>query len=245
MGFSRNADEKTPKKKQLKRRIFFTDKLDVILFLSPTSLRLQKHSNKEDGLLQICFFSIQRVNRGRLDVTAEAFEEIETFGLGAPAEFGQYTGALVNIVTKSGSNSFHGALSYYGQFQGLTADNNIKKVLDPSVPPEEAYLYPDSAYSYHRDKYLSAAINLGGPVVKDRLWFYGTFERQDEKTAYWNMPPGYAVKYPSNKVFFKLSAQLSSQHKLAGSIYWEDVESPYTPAYWKEPSTQGAEIGST
>jgi len=46
MGFPRNADEKTPKKKQLKRRIFFTGKLDFILFPSPTSLCLQKHSNK-------------------------------------------------------------------------------------------------------------------------------------------------------------------------------------------------------
>jgi hypothetical protein len=56
------------------------------------------------------------IGAGWLDVTAEAFEEIETFGFGTPAEFGQYTGVVVNIVTKSGSNSFHGALSYYGQF---------------------------------------------------------------------------------------------------------------------------------
>jgi hypothetical protein len=46
MGFPRNADEKTPKKKQLKRRIFFTGKLDFLLFPSPTSLCLQKHGNK-------------------------------------------------------------------------------------------------------------------------------------------------------------------------------------------------------
>jgi hypothetical protein len=49
----------------------------------------------------------------------------------------------------------------------LTADNNPWKVLDPSVPPEEAGNYPDSAYSYHVDEYLSAAVNLGGPIIKD------------------------------------------------------------------------------
>jgi outer membrane receptor for ferrienterochelin and colicin len=52
-----------------------------------------------------------------LDATAEAFEEVETFGVGAPAEYGQYTGSVVNIVTRSGSNSFHGTLSYYGQLR--------------------------------------------------------------------------------------------------------------------------------
>jgi hypothetical protein len=124
-----------------------------------------------------------------LDVTAEAFEEVETFGVGAPAEYGQFTGAVVNIVTKSGSNSFHGTLSYYGQFQGLTDDNNPWKVLDPSVPPEEAGNYPDSAYSFQIDKYLSASVNLGGPVFKDRLWFYGTYERQDDSKNWWNMYP--------------------------------------------------------
>jgi len=177
--------------------------------------------------------------------TQEAFEEVETLGMGAPAEYGSLTGAVVNVVTKSGGNTFHGALSYYGQFDALTADNNPWKVLDPSIPPEEAYLYPDSAYSYHRDRYLSAAINLGGPVVKDRLWFYGTFERQDEKTAYWNEYPGYATSYPASKAFFKLSAQPGSQHKLAGSIYWEDKEWPDSPAYWIAQSSLGVETAET
>jgi len=182
---------------------------------------------------------------GWVSTTQEAFEEVETFGMGAPAEYGSFTGAVVNVVTRSGGNSFHGALSYYGQFNALTADNNPWKVLDPSVPLEEAGNYPDSAYSYHRDKYLSAAINLGGPVVKDRLWFYGTFERQDEKTAYWNMFPGYAVSYPASKAFFKLSAQLSSRHKLAGSIYWEYSEWPDEPNYWTEQSSLGIEDANT
>jgi len=60
MGAPRNTDEKTPKTKQLKRRIFLTGKLDFFLSPSPTSFYLQKHSNKGDGLLQLCCFSTQR-----------------------------------------------------------------------------------------------------------------------------------------------------------------------------------------
>jgi hypothetical protein len=204
-------------------------------------------SNSESNSFQVdgVELSSPAIGTGWVEVTQEAFEEVETYGFGAPAEYGSFTGAVVNVVTKSGGNSFHGALSYYGQFDALTADNNPWKVLDPSVPPEEAYLYPDSAYSYHRDKYLSAAINLGGPVVKDRLWFYGTFERQDEKTAYWNMYPGYAISYPTSKVFFKLSAQLTSGHKLAGSIYWENLEWPESPNYWTAQSSLMVETAET
>ena len=173
--------------------------------------------------------------------TQEAFEEIETYGLGAPAEYGSFTGAVVSVVTKSGGNTFHGALSYYGQFDFLTADNNPWKVLDPNVPPEDAGDYPDSAYSYHRDKYYYASFNLGGPIVKDRLWFYGTFERNDEKGAGWNTFPDYAVSVPANKAFFKLSAQLTNRHKLAGYFYLEDMEWPDGPRNYKEQSTLGIE----
>jgi len=185
------------------------------------------------------------IGTGWVNTTQEAFEEIETYGLGAPAEYGSFTGAVVNVVTKSGGNRFSGTLSYYGQFDALTADNNPWKILDPSVPPEEAGNYPDSAYSYHRDKYLSAGINLGGPVVKDRLWFYGTYEKQDEKTAYWNMSPDYAASYPANKAFFKLSAQPTSRHRLAGSIYYEDSEWPEDIEYWIAPSSRGIETAKT
>ena len=180
-----------------------------------------------------------------LDVTSEAFEEVETFGIGAPAEFGQYTGAVINIVTKSGSNRLSGTLSYYGQFQALTDDNNPFPVLDPSVPLEEADNYPDSYYSYRIKKYLSAAINLGGPIIKDKLWFYGTFERQEIGLSYWSMYPGAAIVEPTNKGLFKLSFQLAPQHKLMASIYYEDFESADYAYYWEAPSTRGFAEGNT
>jgi len=204
-------------------------------------------SNSESNSFRVdgVELSSPAIGTGWVEMTREAFEEVETIGLGAPAEYGSFTGAVVNVVTKSGGNSFHGALSYYGQFDALTADNNPWKVLDPSVPPEEGYLYSDSAYSYHCDKYLSAAFNLGGPIVKDRLWFYGTFERQDEKTAYWNMHPSYAASYPASRAFFKLSAQPASQHKLSGFIYWEDLEWPEDIEYWIAESSRGIETAET
>jgi len=244
--FSRDDLEKLP----LGRGSYY----DVIKFAPGLQMTTQETSrivafgsNSESNSYRVDGVEISSpaIGTGWVNTTQEAFEEIETYGLGAPAEYGSFTGAVVNVVTKSGGNSFHGALSYYGQFDALTADNNPWKVLDPNVPPEEAGNYPGSAYSYHRDRYLSAAINLGGPVVKDRLWFFGTFEKQDEKTAYWNMPPVYAASYPANKAFFKLSAQPTSRHKLSGSIYYEDNEWPEGIEYWIAESSRTVETAKT
>lgn len=204
-------------------------------------------SNSESNSFRIdgAEISDPEMGIGWVDIASDVFEEIEILGVGAPAEFGQYTGAVVNIVTKSGGNSFHGALSYYGQFQGLTADNNIKNVLDPSVPPEEAYLYPDSAYSFHIKRNYYASFNLGGRIVKDRLWFFGTYEKKDVIQTNWNVYPGYSVNSPGEKVFFKLTALLGPRHKLWGSFYTESFSFPNIPYYWIAPSCMGAQAGST
>ncbi len=88
------------------------------------------------------------------------FEEIQVGGLGAPAEYGGFTGGIINGVTKSGGNEFHGELELYYQPASWTADN------DPDNDNDEF-------------KFYDAALSLGGPVVKDKLWYFASFE-------YWN-----------------------------------------------------------
>ena len=51
----------------------------------------------------------------------DAIEEIEVLSLGAPAEYGGLQGAVFNVVTRQGSNAFHGDANFYYQSQGLTA----------------------------------------------------------------------------------------------------------------------------
>jgi Carboxypeptidase regulatory-like domain/TonB-dependent Receptor Plug Domain len=54
----------------------------------------------------------------------DMFEEVEITGIGAQAEYGNFSGAVVNIVTKSGGNRFSGSASYFGQYKSTTGDNN-------------------------------------------------------------------------------------------------------------------------
>jgi hypothetical protein len=168
----------------------------------------------------------------------DMFEEVEVSGVGAPAEYGNFTGAVINIVTKSGGNTFSGGLSYYGQFQSLTDDNNPKDDLELSIPS-------DKVFSFNRDKYYFASINLGGPIVKDRLWFFGLYEKYEDSYSPWLFDPRYPTKWLGNKALFKLSAQLGDKHRLVGSYYYEDYEFPESPDEYNLPETVSNEIGHT
>ena len=81
--------------------------------------------------------------------------EISTGGL--EAEYGASTGGLFNVLTKSGSNEFHGELFAYYVNENLTAASHST---DFSVNRPQPY----HNYDYGFD--------IGGPIVKDRLWFF-------------------------------------------------------------------------
>jgi len=168
----------------------------------------------------------------------DMYEEVEFSGVGAPAEYGSFTGAVVNIVTKSGGNSFSGSFSYYGQFQGLTDNNSPGGDLVKSIPP-------DKVFSYNRDKYLNASFNLGGPIVKDRLWFFGLYERNEDNYSPWLVDPMVPTKYLGNKALLKLSSQLGVKHKLVGSYYYEAFKFPASPDEFNLPETVSTEAGRT
>jgi hypothetical protein len=84
-------------------------------------------------------------------------EEIQVTGLGANAEFGGYTGGIINGVTKSGGNEFHGAIEAYYEPESFVSSN------DPNAV-QETFKFED--YS----------LSLGGPILKDKLWFFAAGE---------------------------------------------------------------------
>jgi hypothetical protein len=80
---------------------------------------------------------------------------VNTAGLGA--EYGSSTGGLFSILTKSGSNEFH------GEFFGYYTDQSLSAGTAP-VSPGALNNQPFTNYDYGFD--------LGGPILKDRLWFF-------------------------------------------------------------------------
>jgi hypothetical protein len=87
----------------------------------------------------------------------ETIEEVQITSIGASAEYADFVGASVNIVTKSGTNEFHGALTgnYTGNF--LYANNATKR--------------PDYDYQISWAYNSEAAAILSGPIIKEKLFF--------------------------------------------------------------------------
>jgi hypothetical protein len=100
-------------------------------------------------------------------------EEVQVGGLGQPAEYGGFTGAVVNSITKSGGNRF----SFLGNIKWTNSDlasNNA----DPELIAKNMLL-GDPART---NLLLDYTVQLGGPLVKDKMFFFLSGQRYQVKT---------------------------------------------------------------
>ena len=94
----------------------------------------------------------------------DTIAEIQIVGIGASAEYSQFTGAMVNVITKGGTNEFHGSGSFYFQNGDLRADNS-GGIVD----------LERGKFSYDRDY----SVTIGGPIVRNKLLFFASGARQE------------------------------------------------------------------
>jgi hypothetical protein len=90
--------------------------------------------------------------------SADAVQELRVSVNNFSAEYGRNSSAMVNAITKSGTNSFHGTAGYYHTDNHLTARNSV---FQPSVPV------------FQRNE---ANGTVGGPIVKNKLFFFTSFD---------------------------------------------------------------------
>ncbi len=93
----------------------------------------------------------------------DALAEIPVISNGE-AEYGRNSGAIVNMVTKSGTNGLHGTIYEFFRNNALDARNFFNKA-------------PDPANQFHNNQFGGS---LGGPIVKDRTFFFLAYEGQRE-----------------------------------------------------------------
>ena len=98
-------------------------------------------------------------------------EEIEVKEGGYEAEFGRAMGGIINVVTYSGSNEFHGGI--FGFLTNSALAGEVSRGL------ADAKVEDFSTYDF--------GLSLGGPIVRDRLWFFAaynaSFENKDVEIA--------------------------------------------------------------
>jgi len=109
---------------------------------------------------------------------ADIMEEVAVQTGGVSAEYGSMQGAVVNIVTKSGGNKFSGTASFYYNHESLQSDN---------VKGTDLY-DPDDIVKTGQKFKMEPAFSLGGPIIKNKLWFFFNVNMISEETYSPNYP---------------------------------------------------------
>ncbi|MEO6588979.1 MAG: carboxypeptidase regulatory-like domain-containing protein [Pyrinomonadaceae bacterium] len=115
------------------------------------------------------FFGEQRGGqRPAFTISLESVKEFQVVPVGASAEFGRSSGGFINAVTKSGTNEFNGSAFLFFRNQGLSSQN--PDAVDAGLPTEDFRNYQFGG-------------NVGGPIKKDRAFFFVAYERNDGKSS--------------------------------------------------------------
>ncbi|HSP14618.1 MAG TPA: carboxypeptidase regulatory-like domain-containing protein [Thermoanaerobaculia bacterium] len=127
------------------------------------------------------------------------------------AEYGRFTGGVVNAITKSGGNEFSGSIR-----DSLTNNNWTTKTPDPHQPDPTDHI--DSVYE----------ATLGGRIVRDRLWFFGA--ARSAKIGTDNFLTNSNVKFQAvsknTRYEGKLTGQITPKHSVV--VSYLDIKNPQT-----------------
>ncbi|MBI4915549.1 MAG: TonB-dependent receptor [Acidobacteria bacterium] len=142
-------------------------------------------------------------------VPFEFMEEVQVKTGGYEAEFGRATGGVINMITKSGSNTYHGAVDTY---------YNPKNLQEQSP---DAYNAPNQAED---SELLEANASVGGAILKDKLFFYafGTWRDSTDMTA----STGQIIVDKGANPYYggKLDWSITPSHRFEGTYFTDTVD---------------------
>lgn len=150
------------------------------------------------------FFSEER-GRTRIGYSSAkaAVQEFQVNTSNYSAEYGRAAGAVVNTVTKSGSNEYHGEVYFYDRDNSWGAINPFTTLTDKTTLVTSPYKPTDVRKMY--------GFGVGGPIKKDKIFFFFAFDRYDRNF------PGTA-KATSPSAFFALPLQtLTTSYTIDGT----------------------------
>ncbi|GAF83872.1 unnamed protein product, partial [marine sediment metagenome] len=159
----------------------------------------------------------------------DSIEEISVMGVAAPAEYGGFAGAIVNSVMKSGGNDFHGMATFYMTHPSIRFENWEEYGEDFA---ERARWWPDESYD--------ANFNLGGPISRDKLWFFasGSWGYGQQKQPDYEGP---TEGWRPWRVAGKLTWQPSRNDRLSA---WMSFDKDKIINYGFDPETMSAECNT-
>jgi hypothetical protein len=150
-------------------------------------------------------------------INLEAVEQVDVAMFGSPAEYGSFTGAALNVVTKSGGNEFHGEVNYFMQSVSWVSDNTTNFTQYGITAPTAT-------------KLTDPNFAVGGPILKDKIWFFFNFNYQKFETQRELIDKTVTQLEDPKRPFIKVSAM------------WNDRNISYVSwiRYWRYRSHRAA-----
>jgi hypothetical protein len=217
------------------RRFTFFDLINAAPGVSPatsTSSRSQSFgsaTNENMYLLDGTDFTAPLTGAAWPWPNTDAIEEVQVLSLGAPADYGNLAGAVFNVVTRQGSNTFHGDANFYFQHQNLTGRNTTDE--------------EDDGLPYNRDEFKDGTVQLGGPVMRDKFWFFGSYQYQKDADSQPGTPPESPARSSAKRYFYKLNYQVNNDHRLQFQMHDDYYRIPGRATATTAPSTITVETG--
>ncbi len=108
-------------------------------------------------------------------VAFEFVDEVQVKASGYQAEYGGSLGGVIHVITRQGGNSFHGDVLGYYSGSGLNGKERDTLRLNPYDVTLAEYVNYQDLYGKDKIDRIEAGFSLGGYIIKDRLWFFGSF----------------------------------------------------------------------
>lgn len=217
------------------RRFTFFDLINAAPGVSPstsTSSRSQSFgsaTNENMYLLDGTDFTAPFTGAAWPWPNTDAIEEVQVLSLGAPADYGNLAGAVFNVVTRQGSNSFRGDANFYFQNQSLTGRNTTDD--------------QDDGLPYNRDEFKDATVQLGGPAVRDRLWFFGSYQYQQDADSQPGTDPKFPARSSAKRYFWKVNLQINENNRIQAQTHDDFYRIPQRATANDAPSSISVETG--
>lgn len=138
---------------------------------------------------------------------SEIIQEQQVITGGVPAEYAGGSGLVSKVVTKSGSDEWHGSLNYYLQNDSLVQKDKHNT---------------SGGYSTY-----DTAFTLGGPIIREKLWFFASYQKKYREDEVLSADTGQFLRTVDNDGrygFFKTTWQLTDNDRLTATFFNDPTE---------------------